>query len=194
MKTLKFLHRWLGLIAAVFILLFAVSGIVLNHRNFFSPLDINRNYLPGPNRYHNWNLAAVKSATYIGTDSLLVYGNIGPWLTDSLMREYTPYYTGIKEGADNRRMASVIKTPSGSILAGTMSGLYLLKNHHWHPIKLPVKEKRITGMTVTGSQVWITTRSSTIGCKKPLSGKLTGLMPPLTDASCSAITLLKPSC
>lgn len=170
MKIFKFLHRWLGVIAAIFILLFALSGIVLNHRSFFSPVDINRNYLPQPHRYHNWNLSAVKSATFIGNDSLLVYGNIGLWLTDSLMQDYTPYYAGIRRGADNRRTASVVKTPSGNILAGTMSGLYLLKNHHWYPLTLPVKEKRITGITVTGNKIWITTRSSLVMLREEDTG------------------------
>ncbi|MFW5706550.1 MAG: PepSY domain-containing protein [Bacteroidota bacterium] len=160
MKAFQFLHRWLGILAAVFILLFALSGIVLNHRSSFSAIAINRQWLPKTNQYHNWNLAAVKSATGIGNDSLLVYGNVGIWLTDSTMTGFTPFYQGIRRGADNRRTASIVKTPSGSILAGTMSGLYVLKNKNWHPLPLPVKEKRITGITARGEDIWVTTRSN----------------------------------
>jgi hypothetical protein len=32
-------HKWFGLIATVFILFFAVSGIILNHRNLLSGID-----------------------------------------------------------------------------------------------------------------------------------------------------------
>ncbi len=159
MKTFKFLHRWLGIIACVFILLFAVSGIVLNHRSFFSGVDIPRKYLPKTYHYHNWNLSAVKSATPIGRDSLLVYGNIGIWLTDSTFSSFTPYYEGIRRGVDNRRTAAITHTAQGSVLAGTMSGLYVLRNHKWHPLQLPVKEQRITGITSTDRDTWILTRS-----------------------------------
>ncbi len=160
MTAFKFLHRWLGVIAAVFILFFAISGIVLNHRNLFSTIDINRKYLPKTYHYNQWNLSAVKSATKIGLDSVLIYGNIGIWLTDSTFSQFTSFSTGIKKGIDNQRTASILVTPSGKILAGTMSGLYELNGNIWIPVKLPVKEKRITGMTQALGHTWILTRSN----------------------------------
>ncbi len=166
MKTFKFLHRWLGVLAALFILMFALSGIVLNHRSFFSGIDINRKYLPKNYRYNNWNLAAVKSATEIGTDSILFYGNIGIWLTDSTFSGFEPFNEGIKPGSDNRRTASIIKTTDGKILAGTMSGLYFLDNNTWKIITLPVKETRITAITETPDGLWILTRSHLMKARK----------------------------
>jgi hypothetical protein len=162
LKTFKFLHRWLGVVAAVFILFFAMSGIVLNHRSFFSKIDINRKYLPRNYHFNNWNLSAVKSATLIGTDSLLIYGNIGIWLTNPEFGHYQPFHKGIKNGADNQRTAKIITTQQGKILAGTMSGLYFLHGETWKPITLPVKEKRITGITQKGDDIFVLTRSHLI--------------------------------
>jgi hypothetical protein len=158
-KTFRFLHRWLGITATLFILLFAVSGIVLNHRSFFSVVDINRKYLPKTYTYNNWNLAAVRSATPAGKDSLLLYGNIGIWLTDSTFSQFEPFYNGIKKGTDNRRTSKIIKSGSGNIFAGTMSGLYYLEGNIWKPLQLPVKEQRITGITENQDGIWILTRS-----------------------------------
>ncbi len=162
MKIFKFLHRWVGVVLAVFIILFAASGIVLNHRSFFAGMDINRSLLPKNYHYHNWNLAAVKSATGIGQDSLLLYGNIGIWLTDSLFTQYEPFTGGIPRGADNRRTASVVNTRNGNILAGTMSGLYKREAYRWEKIPLPVKEKRVTGIIENADGIWVLTRSSLI--------------------------------
>ncbi len=159
MKAFKFLHRWLGVIAAIFILLFALSGIVLNHRTFFSGIDINRKYLPKTYHYHNWNLSAVKSAISIGTDSLLIYGNIGIWLTDSTLSDFQPFYQGMRRGTDNRRAEAMLQTPGGNILAGTMSGLYVLREDNWKLIPLPVKEKRVTGLAGGDGGVKVLTRS-----------------------------------
>lgn len=159
MKTFKFLHRWLAIVATFFILLFALSGIVLNHRSFFSGINVNRKYLPQSYHYHNWNLAAVKSALVLGSDSVLVYGNIGIWLTDTAFSHWEPFHQGLPRGIDNRRTAAMVKAPCGSIFAGTMSGLYRLQNQRWEAVKLPVKEKRITALSLQHDQLWIMTRS-----------------------------------
>lgn len=159
MKVFTFLHRWLGVIAALFIILFAISGIILNHRNFFSGIDINRKYLPQTYHYHNWNLSAVKSALPIGKDSLLVYGNIGIWLTNSTLSNFQHFSKGIRGGADNRRTEAMLQTPEGNILAGTMAGLYFLQGDNWELIPLPVKEKRVTGLTGSDEGVIVLTRS-----------------------------------
>ena len=96
-RWLKFFRKWHrlpGVIMAFFFILWAISGIVMNHRKLASGLDINRKYLPKEYRYVNWNNAAVKSAVNIAKDSLLVYGNIGIWLTDTLFEHFTDFNAG----------------------------------------------------------------------------------------------------
>ena len=159
MRVFRFLHRWLGITATLFILFFAISGIVLNHRSFFSAADINRKYLPASYHYKNWNLAAVKSAYELSPDSMLVYGNIGIWLTDPGFNHYTPFMQGMRRGTDNRRTTRIVQTNSGQLLAASMSGLYQLMDQKWQPIRLPVKENRITGITQNQDTVWVLTRS-----------------------------------
>jgi len=176
-KVFGFLHRWLGVIAAIFILLFAVSGIVLNHRSFFSGIDVHRKYLPKTYHYNNWNLSAVKSALPIGTDSLLIYGNIGIWLTDSTLSNFQPFYKGIGSGADNRRTEAMLQTPGGNILAGTMSGLYVLEEDTWRLIHLPVNEKRVTGLTSSDRGVKILTRSHMLHLDETETGFLLNEIP-----------------
>lgn len=50
-STWKKHHKWFGLIFAFFIILFGASGIVLNHRQFFSDYQISRKWLPDAYRY-----------------------------------------------------------------------------------------------------------------------------------------------
>ncbi|MEZ5197412.1 MAG: hypothetical protein R2764_13765 [Bacteroidales bacterium] len=49
----------------LFVLVFAVSGIVLNHRSLFSGFDVPGKYLLNEYQYQNWNNAAVKSSLQI---------------------------------------------------------------------------------------------------------------------------------
>jgi hypothetical protein len=61
MKKWKWIHRWFSLVLGLFLLLWSVSGMLLNHRVLFSELELNRNILPPEYRYQNWNNAAIRS-------------------------------------------------------------------------------------------------------------------------------------
>jgi len=159
MRVMKWLHRWLGVIVAFFVLFFALSGIVLNHRSFFSTIDVNRNLLPGKYRFGNWNLAAVRSATPVGADSLLIFGNIGIWLTDSNFSRFEPMNEGLKKGIDNRKTMAVVRTNTGRVFAGTMSGIYELETDCWKKIEIPGNNNRITDMIAQGDSLLVLTRS-----------------------------------
>lgn len=154
-------HKWPSLILAFSLFLFAISGIVLNHREFFSGVDVNRKYLPKVYHYYNWNLAAVKGATEIGDDSILVYGNVGVWLTDSDFSEFRNFNHGFPGGKDNRKTYSIIKTTGGEILAGTLSGLYRYdrEKQAWQRLPIALKDNRILGFAQKNEKVYVMSRS-----------------------------------
>jgi len=160
MKALKWIHRWFGVLAAFFILMFALSGIVMNHRNLVSTVSISRNCLPKDYRYQNWNLAAVKGATQISQDSILVYGNIGVWLTDSLFSKFADFNKGIRKGIDNRKAFQILKTPNGNVYVAMLSGLYYLERDEWKEISLDFKEKQVRAIQAVGDSIMVLTRSS----------------------------------
>ena len=50
-KFFRKYHKWLGVIFAYNILSFVFSGIILNHREALSFIDVNRKLLPKEYRY-----------------------------------------------------------------------------------------------------------------------------------------------
>ena len=102
-------HKWLGVIFAMIILSYVFSGIILNHRGGLSFIDVDRKLLPKEYRYQNWNNAAVKSTLKISSDSILVYGNIGIWLTDSSFTDFNDFSAGVPKGIDNRKIFQMIQ-------------------------------------------------------------------------------------
>ncbi len=174
MKVVKFIHRWFGVVAAFFMLMFALSGIVLNHRDLVSTLSISRNCLPNDYRFQNWNLAAVKGATHLSPDSILVYGNIGVWLTDSIFSRFTDFNKGIRKGIDNRKVFHIVKTRKGNTYAAMLSGLYHFNGQEWIKINLGHKEKQIRAIETIGDTLMVLTRSSVyIGFDNPNNPQLT---------------------
>lgn len=155
-------HKWLGVIFALIILSYVFSGIILNHRETLSFIDVNRKLLPKDLRYQNWNNAAVKSTLKISPDSILIYGNIGMWLTDSSYSDFTYFSIGIPKGIDNRKAFKLIKTTANSLIAGTLSGLYTFnyRQNKWVSVILPVKEKSIVDIIQKQDTIFVLTRSS----------------------------------
>jgi len=105
MKFLRKYHKWLGLLSIVFVILFSFSGIILNHRQLVSNIDIDRSLLADEYQYNNWNNAAVKGTEKISNDSILIYGNIGVWLTDSTFSDFKDFNNGFPAGIDNKKIS-----------------------------------------------------------------------------------------
>jgi hypothetical protein len=160
-KFFRKYHKWLGVIFAYIILSFVFSGIILNHRNALSVIDVNRKLLPKEYRYQNWNNAAVKSTLIISSDSILIYGNIGIWLTDSSYSDFKNFSAGFPKGIDNRKVFQMIRSTGNKILAGTFSGLYVYscREKEWTSVSLPVKEKNVVDILQKQDTIFVLTRS-----------------------------------
>lgn len=155
-------HKWGGLIFSFFFIMFAVSGIFLNHRKGISSLDVPRSLLPASYQYKDWNNGAVKGTFKISPDSILMYGGAGVFITDSLLSDIRPYEAGIKKGADNHIVGSVVKTRHGDIFAISTFDLYKLnpvENKWINQSALIDTDERLTDLQIKGDTVLILSRS-----------------------------------
>jgi len=161
LKKLRKFHKWPGIIITLFVILFSLSGIFMNHRDLISAVDINRSFLPKEYSYQNWNKGAVKSVCLLGGDSALVYGNIGIWLTTDHFKTFQDWNAGFPLGTDNRKISKILKTSDGKLFAGTYFGLfqYSFGQHQWEKRQLPVSEERITDLILKRDELLIQTRS-----------------------------------
>lgn len=161
MKSFKKYHRWVGLFFAFFIMMFAWSGIVMNHRRTFAGVDIPRKILPKEFRYDNWNNASAKGSLRLSADSILLYGGAGVWLTDSLQGNFTDFTSGMRAGADNKAVCRIVMTESGEIFTASTFGLYRLDGEGvWAEIteRAGIRE-RLADMEVKGDTLAVMTRS-----------------------------------
>src|SRR5680860_70258 len=142
-RTIKFfkkLHKWPAIIIAFFAILFAASGIVMNHRQLFSPVDVSRKILPSNYSYNNWNLAAIRGSVELDDENSLMYGNIGIWKTTDDFKSFEDYNQGFPKGIDNKKIYSIVKFKN-ELFAGTQLGLYKrnLLDGNWQKITLPIQ-------------------------------------------------------
>lgn len=157
----KKLHRWPGLIIAFVLLYYGLTGIIMNHRELFSGCDLNLSLMPRNYEYNNWNNASVKGSLIINSDSILVYGNIGVWLTDSTFSRYSSMNEGFPEGTDNHKIFDVGMSASGHLFAATLFGLYGFDKNvrEWLLIDAGSKRERFTAIETSGDTVFALSRS-----------------------------------
>lgn len=123
-KIFKKLHRWPGLILSFILLYYGITGIFLNHREFFSSLEVPRIILPDVYSYQQWGNSYLKGNLLISPDSILIYGQLGVWVPDSTFSDYRALDKGFSEGADNRKVFDLHRDASGNLYAATQLGLF----------------------------------------------------------------------
>ncbi len=154
-------HKWLGVLITVFILFFSFSGIILNHRELFSGIDVDRNILPKDYSYNSWNNAAVKNTLKLDENNILIYGNIGVWKTDSTFQKFDNFNFGFPKGIDNKKICKLYLNSKGDLFAGTFFGLFIYNYHNkiWQKVEIPVSNQRITDIIEKDEELLVMTRS-----------------------------------
>lgn len=167
-------HKWLGIGMSFFMLMFCVSGILLNHRFLIKDVNVSRKYLPSRYEFRNWNGGLLRGTLDLDMDirrdsmcyvdschQLLLYGNGGIWLTNSKASYFKDFNEGLPEGADFRQVRNVIKVSKGGLFAVSPFGLYRYGAHDtWHEVKLPLDdEEKLTDITSHDDTLVVLSRS-----------------------------------
>ncbi len=156
--TFRKLHKWPGIIIAVFAIHFAFSGMIMNHRSLFSGVDVSRKWMPRSYEYQNWNQAAVRGGFSIGEDSLLFFGNIGSWI--KINQGFTDYNQGFPGGIDNRKINQLISF-NGKLIAATQFGLFQrgISEKEWQSIPTPECGQRLVDLFIRKDTLFILSRN-----------------------------------
>ncbi len=167
-------HKWLGIGMSFFMLMFCLSGVLLNHRSLIRDVNVSRRWLPSRYEFRQWNgglLRGTLNLDHAGPQDfladtcrlhhLLLYGNGGMWLTDSKASRFVDYNEGLPAGADYRQIRNVVSTARGSLFAVSPFALYRREGHTaWHTAALPLHAgERLTDIARHGDTLVVLGRS-----------------------------------
>lgn len=136
LKYWRGFHKWAGVIFALFMVIFCISGVILNHREAFAGINVNRSWLSESYEIRNYNNGIVKGTVPMDSTHLLVYGCNGMWLTDREFKNFIGFNYGLPEGADNRNIKNAVMDCNGNIWCAATYGIYKFNGHSW--IKQPL--------------------------------------------------------
>lgn len=159
--TWRKFHKWGGLIMAVFVIVFCLSGIVLNHRQFFSNYNVSRSILPPSYHFEKYNNGSIKGTLPLTDDSILTYGNTGIWVTDRGFNEFRDFNDGFPTGIDHRNIKNMVRLKDKSLWCAGQYGVYHHDGQSWKPVSLNDNKERISDITTASdsSTLVILTRS-----------------------------------
>ena len=147
--TWKKYHRWFGLVLSVFMLVFCVSGIILNHRQLFAGCEVSRNLMPSAYHIKNFNNGIIKGSIKTSDDSILAYGYGGIWLTDAEMKTWKDFNKGLPKNVDGRNIRNMVQTKNGEIWCAATMDVYRFNGKEWRRFPLPDNHERIADITLT---------------------------------------------
>lgn len=156
-----------------FLLLFALSGLVLNHRHSFGNMDLSRQWLPAGYQFSNWNNGLLRGTLRLSADSILVYGAGGVWLTDAHGQRFADYTAGMGSGADARTIRNVVRTKRGELFACAPFDAYQWREGSWRRLAVghasTLHPTRFSDVTTRGDSVVFVGRDSLYVATPPYS-------------------------
>lgn len=166
--TWKKYHRWLGLVMSVFMLVFCISGIILNHRSLFSNCEVSRCLMPSAYHIENLNNGIIKGTIKLrphsvegkqntpsthGNESILAYGYAGVWLTDGKMKEWKDFNAGLPSHVDDRNIRNIVQSKDGKLWCAAMRDVYRYNGKQWEKFPLPGNKERLADITLSKDSI-----------------------------------------
>jgi hypothetical protein len=151
-----------------FLIVFCVSGILLNHRHAISGIDVSRGMLPSRYEIKQWNSGLLRGTCRMDDGRVAVYGSAGVFLTDTVASSFVSMNEGLPQGADMRQIRGMAGVSYGAgqkssheFFAVSQYGLYRTDGRHrWHHVALPTgEEERLTDVTSRGDTLVVLSRS-----------------------------------
>lgn len=152
-------HKWFGICISFFMLMFCLSGIILNHRQVFSDMEISRRWLPSRYEYKQWNSGLMRGTVAYKGD-VIIYGTNGIWLADSLGKHVEDFNHGLPNAADHRQVRNVIMA-RGKLYAVTTEAVYRYEGGHigWKALNIPNNDELLTDIAAQGDTIVAVGRS-----------------------------------
>lgn len=165
------IHKYVGLVFSFFLLMFCLSGIILNHRPQVADVNISRRLLPHDYQFQHWNNGLLKGTVSVSqpdsSRAVLLYGAGGLWLTTDGGHTFTDCNAGLPAGADYRNIRNVVQMPDGSVFAAGMFGLYQWQKEGWQTVPFSAETLRLSDLTRRGDTLVVVGRSQLFAATAP---------------------------
>jgi len=166
LKKMRWLHKYLGLIALPYLIWMSISGVLLNHPDLIQNISVPQKLLPPAYRLSTWNRGTMNQVIYSqkNPDKLFVSGKAGVWISMDGGEQFQDFNQGLPVSLYYRKTNSMllIETDTSLLLAGTDRGLFArdLNHGNWQPVQLGKSHERIMKLLMLKDSTAVFTASN----------------------------------
>lgn len=165
------LHLWVGIPIGIMLLIFSVTGILMNIPSLSSETLVSRAWMPERYQARDWSNGALR-----GSCDGLLYGSCGVWTEQ-----------GGSAGLDGRNVLALARGADERYFAVTPSRLWVGSPGHWQPVALPESD-RWCWIARDGERLLLTGRASVLSAAPPYSDwQRVSLEPPTESVALPAL-------
>ena len=173
-KIYSQLHKWTGIMVCLFMCVFCISGLILNHRHMYSNVNVSRRWLPSGYQFSNWNngllrgtVPFVAKGSRNNDASYLIYGAGGIFSADSAGNVISDFNRELPASADKRNIRAIAMTSDSTYFSVSRFGVYRLVSDGWNEIcseglpkrKLVGSDNDYTDIITKGDSLIVVSRS-----------------------------------
>ena len=149
-KVSKWIHKYIGLLLALYVIWMSISGVLLNHPTLLDKFSVPQ-WLT-PERYSmdtNWNRRALIEALYSKRDTNKVYicGSQGVWISENGAKTFRKMKNGFPIAPYNAKTNDIFLLGNNEekLLAATDGGLFIYNtaDEDWEKITLGSDDEKI---------------------------------------------------
>lgn len=163
LRSARLWHRWLGIPLCLVLLLSALSGILLNHRDVLSDTNIPRAMLPGSYDYVRWSAGLGRGVLSVSEQTHYIYGQDGVWVTTSIQDSSSraiSFNEGLPLGADRRKVVAMLQDQQRRLWLTTPQDLYTYDRGKWRVCPVSSRQQgRLTDLQIVGDTLVLMSRS-----------------------------------
>jgi hypothetical protein len=150
-KVSKWIHKWISIILSLFLIWMSISGILLNHPEMISGINVPKFLLPSDYDLINWNRSAIIEAKFSESDKKRGYfaGHEGVLMTEDGGYSFKNLnINGYPESAYYKKTKTISIFESDNqdiVFAGNFGGLYkyINSNNSWEKENLPESNDKV---------------------------------------------------
>ncbi len=153
------IHKYTGLVCALYFLLMAISGILINHPDVIRSVSLPGVLTPGAYGYKQWNRMALRDAVFSSNhpDTLYVAGRAGVLISRDNGRTFSLLDNNFPCSAYDRETYDLLLVENqGLLYAATRAGLYVCSIDHWQWQKIlldPMSPEKVVSLAKVKDQV-----------------------------------------
>ena len=149
------IHKWLGLVLGIYLIYMSITGILINHKDLTTGINISSRWLPDELKIDKWESGSLKSIV-IEDKNIYIGGKQGVYFSNDNGKRFVELKEGYPKNLYKKHTNKIARF-LGKTIAINYDGLYIHNGKKWQKKEL---DKELKDLGVFNNSLYILTKDS----------------------------------